>query len=168
MTRSSRTKRPTWKRTSRSRWTQQGLTFEQYLEITGSKEDDLKKTYHAQAEKNIKEFLATEEIAKVEKITISDADVDAEIKKIADQYKMKEEEVRNVLAKNMDQWKDNLRAEEDPRLHPLRLEVSGCSLKTKARLPKGPALAFLTFSTHLLDSAKSPAYNGVSRFLLHS
>jgi|LAHS01.1.fsa_nt_gb trigger factor len=100
---------------------QQGLTFEQYLEITGNKEDDLKKTYLAQAEKNIKEFLATEEVAKTEKISVSDADVDAEIKKIADQYKMKEEEVRNVLAKNMEQWKDNLRQK---KIHDFILSVS--------------------------------------------
>lgn len=100
---------------------QQGLTFEQYLEITGNKEEDLKKTYLAQAEKNIKEFLATEEVAKAEKISVSDADVDSEIKKIADQYKMKEEEVRNVLAKNMEQWKDNLRQK---KIHDFILSVS--------------------------------------------
>jgi trigger factor len=100
---------------------QQGLTFEQYLEITGSKEDDLKKTYAAQAEKNIKEFLALEEIAKAEKISVSDEDVNAEIKKIAEQYKMKEEEVRNVLAKNMEQWKDNLRQK---KIHDFILSVS--------------------------------------------
>jgi trigger factor len=100
---------------------QQGLTFEQYLEITGSKEDDFKKTYAAQAEKNIKEFLALEEIAKAEKISVSDEDVNAEIKKIAEQYKMKEEEVRNVLAKNMEQWKDNLRQK---KIHDFILSVS--------------------------------------------
>jgi trigger factor len=56
--------------------------------------------------------LATEEIAKAEKLSVSDEDVNAEIKKIADQYKMKEEEVRNVLSKNMEQWKDNLRQQK--------------------------------------------------------
>jgi trigger factor len=101
--------------------TQQGLTFEQYLEITGTKEDDLKKTYKEQAEKNIKEFLATEAIARAEKISVSDADVDAEIKKIADQYKMKEEEVRSVLEKNLDQWKDNLRQR---KIHDFIVSVS--------------------------------------------
>jgi len=91
---------------------QQGLSFEQYLEITGSKEEDLKKTYHEQAENNIKNFLVSEEIAKTEKLTVSDEDMNAEIKKIAEQYKMKEEEVRSVLAKNMDQWKENLRSKK--------------------------------------------------------
>jgi trigger factor len=100
---------------------QQGLTFEQYLEITGAKEEDLKKTYREQAAKNIKEFLALEEIAKAEKLSVSDDDVNAEIKKIAEQYKMKEEEVRNVLAKNMEQWKDNLRQK---KIHDFILSVS--------------------------------------------
>ena len=88
------------------------MSFEQYLEITGSKEEDLKKTYHEQAENNIKNFLVSEEIAKTEKLTVSDEDMNAEIKKIAEQYKMKEEEVRSVLAKNMDQWKENLRSKK--------------------------------------------------------
>ncbi len=87
---------------------QQGLTFDQYLQITGGKEEDLKKTYLTEAEKNVKAFLATTKIAEAEKLAISDADVDAEIKKIADQYKMKEEEVRNILAKNLEDWKNNL------------------------------------------------------------
>jgi trigger factor len=100
---------------------QQGLTFEQYLEITGNKEEDLKKTYKEQAAKNIKEFLALEEVAKAEKLSASDDDVNAEIKKIAEQYKMKEEEVRNVLAKNMEQWKDNLRQK---KIHDFILSVS--------------------------------------------
>jgi trigger factor len=100
---------------------QQGLTFEQYLEITGNKEEDLKKTYKEQAAKNIKEFLALEEVAKAEKLSVSDDDVNAEIKKIAEQYKMKEEEVRNVLAKNMEQWKDNLRQK---KIHDFILSVS--------------------------------------------
>ena len=100
---------------------QQGLSFEQYLEITGGKEEDLKKTYHEQAEKNIKEFLATEEIAKAEKILVSDEDVAAEIKKIAEQYKMKEDEVKNILSKNMEQWKENLRQK---KIHDFIVSVS--------------------------------------------
>jgi trigger factor len=87
---------------------QQGLTFDQYLQITGGKEEDLKKTYLAEAEKNLKAFLASNKIAEAEKLTVTDADVEAEIKKIADQYKMKEEEVRSILAKNLEEWKNNL------------------------------------------------------------
>jgi hypothetical protein len=36
---------------------------------------------------------------------------------------MKEEEVRNVLAKNMDQWKENLRAEKDSRFRDLDQQI---------------------------------------------
>lgn len=100
---------------------QQGLTFEQYLEITGGKEEDLKKTYHEQAERNLKEFLALEAIARAEKIEVSDADIDAEISKLAAQYNMKEEEVRTALQKSMDQWKDNLRQR---KIHDFLMSVS--------------------------------------------
>lgn len=88
---------------------QQGLTFEQWLEVTGSKEDDLKKTYLQQAEKNFKDYLAEEQIATLEKIEIADSDVDAEVKRLAEQYKMDEKEVRSVIEKNLDQWKNNIR-----------------------------------------------------------
>jgi trigger factor len=56
---------------------QQGLTFDQYLQVTGGKEEDLKKTYLAEAEKNLKAFLASNKIAEAEKLAVTDADVDA-------------------------------------------------------------------------------------------
>ena len=87
---------------------QNGLTFEQYLDITGTKAEDLQKTYLANAENNLKEFLALHEIGVQEKLDVTDADVDAEIKKMAEQYKMKEEEVRSILEKNMDDFKNQL------------------------------------------------------------
>jgi trigger factor len=88
---------------------QQGLTFEQYLDISGEKEEDLKKKFAEQAEKNIKAFIVLQKIADVEKITVTDQNLEDEISKIALQYGMKPEEVKNALAKNLDQFKDNLR-----------------------------------------------------------
>jgi trigger factor len=88
---------------------QQGLTFEQYLEITGSKEDDLKKKFAEDAEKNIKGFLALEEVANAEKISVDDKDIDAEVAKLAEQYKLKPEEVRGYMNKDIEHWKDNIR-----------------------------------------------------------
>ncbi len=91
---------------------QNGLTFEQYLDITGTKADDLAKTYMTEAEKNIKNFLATNKIAEAEKIDVTDADVDAEIEKMAAEYKMEAKQVRSILEKNMDDYKNNLRSKK--------------------------------------------------------
>lgn len=91
---------------------QNGLTFEQYLDITGSKAEDLQKTYMAEAEKNIKTFLVTNQIGIQEKIEVSDEDVGAEIKKMAEEYKMEEGKVRSILEPNMDDYKSNLKAKK--------------------------------------------------------
>lgn len=91
---------------------QNGLTFEQYLDITGTKADDLAKTYMTEAEKNIKNFLATNKIAEAEKIDVTDADVDSEIEKMAAEYKMEAKQVRSILEKNMDDYKNNLRSKK--------------------------------------------------------
>lgn len=91
---------------------QNGLTYEQYLDITGSKAEDLQKTYMAEAEKNIKTFLVTNQIGIQEKIEVTDADVDAEIKKMAEEYKMEEGKVRSILEPNMDDYKSNLKSKK--------------------------------------------------------
>ena len=59
-----------------------------------------------QAEKQAKIRLALEAVAAAENIVASDEDVDAEIKRIADQYKMEEKQVRDVV--NMDDLKNDL------------------------------------------------------------
>jgi trigger factor len=88
---------------------QNGLTFDQYLQITGQKIEDLQAKMESDAEQNIKTYLCLEQIAEQEKLSVEDKDVDAEIEKIAKQYNMKPEEVRDVLAKNLNQFKEELR-----------------------------------------------------------
>ncbi len=83
-----------------------GITFEQYLEYTGGSLDDFKEQSRERAEKDVKVSLAIEAIAKAEEITVSDEDIDAEIKKIAEQYKMEEDKVRAII--NAEQVKESL------------------------------------------------------------
>lgn len=88
---------------------QQGLTFEQYLQITGTKLEDLQKKNREEAELNLKSYLCLEQIASLEKIDVDDKEVDFEIEKIAKQYNMKVEEVKNVLEKNLGRFKEDIR-----------------------------------------------------------
>lgn len=100
---------------------QNGLTFEQYLDITGSKPEDLKKNFRTEAEKNIKTFLALEKVAETEKITVSDDDVKKEAETIAAQYNMKVEDVMKYINQDANRWKGNIR---DRKIKDYLLSVS--------------------------------------------
>jgi len=86
-----------------------GMTLEQYLQITGQKEEDLSKKMHEDAEKNLRAILVMEEIAKQEKIEVTDADVEFEMAKIADQYKMELSKVKEILGKDLPRFKAEIR-----------------------------------------------------------
>lgn len=88
---------------------QRGLTLEQYYSITGQKVEDVEKQMRLDAEKNLKAILCMEEVAKKEKIEVTDADVDFEFAKIADQYKMEVEKVKEILGKDLPRFKAEIR-----------------------------------------------------------
>ena len=70
----------------------QGLTLEQFYKFTNSNEDALRTQMHEEAEKRVTFRLMLEEIAKVEKLEISDKEAEKEAKNLAEKYNMTEEE----------------------------------------------------------------------------
>ena len=86
-----------------------GMSVEQYLQITGQKEEDLSKKMHEDAEKNLRAILVMEQIAKEEKIAVTDADVEFEMAKIADQYHMELAKVKEILGKDLPRFKAEIR-----------------------------------------------------------
>jgi len=88
---------------------QRGLTLEQYYQITGEKEIDVEARMRIEADKNLRTILCMEEIAKREKLEVSEADVDAEMKSIADMYKMPVDKVKEILGKDLGRFKAELR-----------------------------------------------------------
>lgn len=88
---------------------QRGLTLEQYYSITGEKPEDVEKKMRVDAVKNLRAILCLEEIAKQEKIEVSEADVDAEMNKIAEQYKMDVKQVKEILGKDLPRFKSELK-----------------------------------------------------------
>ena len=70
----------------------QGVTFEQYCQFTGTKVEDVKVMMKPQAIARIKTRYLLEEVAKVEKIEITDEAIKEEIKTVSEKYDMKEEE----------------------------------------------------------------------------
>ena len=88
---------------------QRGLTLEQYYQITGEKEIDVEARMRIEADKNLRTILCMEEIAKKENLEVTDADVDAEMKSIADMYKMPVDKVKEILGKDLGRFKAELR-----------------------------------------------------------
>ena len=76
---------------------QQGLRLEDYLKYMGQTMDQFRASFMPQAEKQVKIRLALEAVAAAENIEASEDDVNAEIKRIADQYKMEEDKVRELV-----------------------------------------------------------------------
>ena len=79
------------------RLSQQGLKLEMYLQYMGQTLETFRASYKEQAEKQVKIRLALEAIAAKEKLEASDEDFNAEVKRIADQYKMEEDKVRELV-----------------------------------------------------------------------
>ncbi len=76
----------------------QGITMEMYCKFTGQDIETVKKAYKEQAEKQVKLRLALEKIAKLENIEVTDDEAAQEMQKIADQYKMKLDEVKKYIS----------------------------------------------------------------------
>jgi len=107
---------------------QNGLTFEQYLDITGNKEETLHAQFHEQAEKNIKAFLALNEIARAEKIEVSDEDLDKQAGEMAEHYGIKKEDVIKYLKNDEERWKAQIR---DNKIRDFILSVSKVASSAK-------------------------------------
>ena len=99
----------------------QGMRLDMYMQYTGMDMATLRANYKEGAEKQVKLRLALEKIIELEKIEISDEDVETELKTYADSYGMKLEEVKKYVPvedvkadlgcrKAMDVVKDNAKA----------------------------------------------------------
>ncbi len=65
-----------------------------YIKYTGTTLDQMKEQFRPSAERQVKLRLALEKIAELEKIEVSDEEVDAEYEDIAKSYNMKAEDVK--------------------------------------------------------------------------
>ena len=100
---------------------QSGLKFDQYLQITGQKLEDLEKKMKVDAEKNIKAYLVLEEISALEKITVTDDDLKAEYKHFADLYKMEVKKVEEIFSKDISSLKSQIASR---KLHDKLIELN--------------------------------------------
>lgn len=79
------------------RISQQGLSFEQYMQFSGMTMDKMKEQVKPEALSRIQSSLVLEEIAKTEEIQVSDDEVMDEIEKMAKAYGMPSERITDFL-----------------------------------------------------------------------
>ena len=84
-------------RENEARMAQQGISFEQYLGYMGTTVEQFKEQMKPNAELQVKGTLALEEIAKLENLTAEDKDVDEQLQKMADAYKMELEKIKEFM-----------------------------------------------------------------------
>lgn len=76
---------------------QSGLTMEQYLQFSGMTVDQLKDQVRPDATTRIQSSLVLEQIAKEENIEVTDADIDAEVEKMAKAYGMEADKLKEYM-----------------------------------------------------------------------
>ena len=75
----------------------QGLSMDQYFQFTGLTRDTMMEQVKPQAEQKIKARLVLEAIVKAENITAGEEDFEGEIAKMAEQYKMEADKVKEMF-----------------------------------------------------------------------
>ena len=78
----------------------QGLSIEQYFQFTGLTADKLLEQMTPQALKRIQSRLVLEAVAKAENIEVSDEDIENEYKKMAEQYQMEVDKIKELIGEN--------------------------------------------------------------------
>ena len=76
-----------------TRLSYQGLKLNQYLQMMGKTENDIRENFKEQAEKSIKSRLILEAIVKAEKFNVSPEELENKIKEMAKQYNRNEKEL---------------------------------------------------------------------------
>ena len=75
----------------------QGISLDMYLQYTGQTLDSVKKAYAEQAGKQVKLRLALEKIAELEKVEVTDEELETEFQKMADNYQLELQQVKNFV-----------------------------------------------------------------------
>lgn len=76
---------------------QSGLSMDQYMQFSGLTVEKLLEQVRPEAETRIKSSLVLEQIAKDENIEVSDADIDAEVEKMAAAYGMEADKLKEYM-----------------------------------------------------------------------
>ena len=94
-----------------TRLSYQGLNLNQYIQMIGKTEADMRNDFKEQAERSVKSRLVLEAVVKAENIEVQEDDITEKVKEMAKQYGRKEEELlENTQLK--DYISENLKTEK--------------------------------------------------------
>ncbi len=95
----------------------QGISMDQYLQMTGSNIAALRANVRPDAETSIKNSLVLDAIVKAEGLEVTDEDVDKEIERLADMYKMEKDKLSATISEaEKDRMKDELKTRKAQEL----------------------------------------------------
>ena len=75
----------------------QGIEMEQYYQLTGSSEEDVKKEFSGRAEASVKQQLVLGAIADREEIDVTEEEMDAEYEKLSKYYQMEKDQLKQIF-----------------------------------------------------------------------
>ena len=91
-----------------NRLKQSNIDLEQYLVLTRKSEEDLNKQLKVEAEKGLQSWLVLDTVGKKENINITEEEVEFELAKMADQYNMSIDQIKQALGQQIGQFRSNL------------------------------------------------------------
>ncbi|MBQ9166442.1 MAG: trigger factor, partial [Oscillospiraceae bacterium] len=75
-----------------------GLSFDQYLNMMGTNRAEFRTTTKLQAQRQIQVELVLKAVAEAEAVEVSEEEIEAHVKELAEQYGMEIEKVKEVLS----------------------------------------------------------------------
>lgn len=95
----------------------QGMKLEDYMKYTGQTLEKLREQVKPQAERDLKTGLVLEEIVKRENVEVSDDEIEEELKKMAEAYQMKYEDIQKYMNDTeRENIRENLKAQKAVQL----------------------------------------------------
>ena len=91
-----------------NRLQQSGLNLEQYLSLTRMSQEDLDTQLKAEAQKGLESWLVLDGVGAKENIDITEEEVEFELAKMADQYQMSIDQIKQALGQQLEQFRHNL------------------------------------------------------------
>lgn len=87
---------------------QSGIDLEQYYVLTKTKEEDLEKQLAEEARKGLESFFVMDSVGEKEKLNITEEELEFELSKMAEQYNMTIDQIKNALGQQLGQFRHNL------------------------------------------------------------
>jgi len=90
----------------------QGMSLDLYYQFSGQTEEDLHEQFREDAETRVRISLTLEAIAEAENIEVTQEDIDKELEKMADQFKMDKEKIITALGGTTEILENDIRTQK--------------------------------------------------------